>query len=73
MARPGGAAGAGRGRPPLLAAADCFERISQANKSLILKGARAVHAGRPLDAAALLAQMGEDWVRGMDLLQSALA
>ena len=60
------------GRPQLLAAADCFERISQSNKSLILKGARAVHAGRPLDAAALLAQMSEDWARGMDVLQSAI-
>jgi hypothetical protein len=64
---------AGRGHPQWLEAAACFERIAQANKSLILKGARAVHAGRPLDAAALLAQMGDDWARGMDLLQSALA
>jgi hypothetical protein len=64
---------AGGGHPPMLAAADCFERISQGNKSLILKGARAVHAGRPLDAVALLAQMGDDWASGMDLLQSALA
>jgi hypothetical protein len=63
----------GRGHPELLEAAACFERISQANKSLILKGARAVHAGRPLDAAALLAQMGDDWARGMAVLQTALA
>lgn len=64
---------AGLGQPQLLAAADCFERIAQANKSLILKGARAVHASRPLDAAALLAQMSDDWVRGMDLLLTTLA
>ena len=64
---------AGRGRPQWLEAAECFERISQANKSLILNGARAVHAGRPLDAAALLAQMGDDWARGMAVLQTVIA
>jgi hypothetical protein len=32
-----------------------------------------VHAGRPLDAAALLAQMGDDWARGMAVLQTVIA
>jgi hypothetical protein len=63
---------AGWSPPQLLAAADCFDRIAQSNKSLILKGARAVHAGRPLDAAALTTQMGEDWARGMAALEAAL-
>ena len=49
-------------------AADCLTIASQA-KSLILKGARAAHSGKPLDASAMLDQMAQAWDRAMDRLQ----
>jgi Domain of unknown function (DUF1839) len=63
---------AGFGNPGLIAAADCFEAISQANKALILKGARAVNSGRPLDASPLISEMTLAWDRGMRLLGQCL-
>jgi hypothetical protein len=62
----------GFGRPGLLAAAECFETIAHGNKALILKGARAVNAGRPLDAGALVGDMAQAWDRGMAALKEAL-
>jgi len=44
-------------------------KISEAAKSLILKGARAVNAKRALDATALFEEMAGAWQRGMDLLR----
>lgn len=61
---------AGFDRPFLLDVASCFETIAQGNKALILKGARAVNSGRPIDASALLSDMGQSWERGMDLLDA---
>ena len=55
----------------LAEAAVCFDAISRACKSLILKGARAVHAGRPLAADALLDGMCRAWACGMGLLERA--
>lgn len=46
-------------------AADAFAGCSQAAKALILKGARAVVAGRALDAQALFATMADGWAQGM--------
>jgi hypothetical protein len=63
---------AGFGRPGLLPAADSFEAIAQGNKALILKGARAVNSGRPLDAARLVREMAQAWDRGMAMLGEAL-
>lgn len=63
---------AGFGHPDLLGAADSFEAIAQGNKALILKGARAVNAGRALDAAPLLDEMARHWDVGMDLLGHCL-
>jgi len=63
---------AGFGRAGLLAAADRFEAIAQGNKALILKGARAVNSGRPLDAAPLIEDMAQAWDRGMENLGDAL-
>ncbi|MES2786669.1 MAG: DUF1839 family protein [Pseudomonadota bacterium] len=58
---------------PLSAAAAHFEAISKANKALILKGARSVHTGKPLDVTALTRGMADDWDRGMALVGEALA
>ena len=62
----------GWGHPELMAAAQCFDVICQGNKALIFKGARAVNAGRPLDAGPLILQMGEAWEQGMALLGQGL-
>jgi hypothetical protein len=56
----------------LLPAADSFDAIAQGNKALILKGARAVNSGRPLDAAPLVNDMAQAWDRGMAALGEAL-
>jgi len=63
---------AGFGKPGLAAAAECFEAISQDNKALILKGARAVNSGRLPDTEPLLAGMAQAWNRGMNLLGQCL-
>ena len=58
--------------PRLLLAADCFGAISQSNKTLILKGARAVNTGRALDVSHLVSGMAQDWKQGMTLLDKCL-
>jgi hypothetical protein len=57
----------------LAAAADPFAAIAQANKTLILKGARAVATGKPLNADELLQGMAGDWESGMASLGAVLA
>lgn len=64
---------AGQGDPRLAQAAGSFASIAQANKSLILKGARAVATGKPLNADELLQGMAGDWEQGMGLLGRLLA
>ena len=59
--------------PQLAQAAASFESIAQANKTLILKGARAVATGKPLNADDLLQGMAGDWEQGMGLLGRLLA
>ena len=61
-----------QGYPELAEPAARFEAIGQANKTLILKGARAVNSGRPLAADELLQGMASDWERGMALLAPLL-
>jgi hypothetical protein len=56
---------AGFGHDELVEAAQQFESIAQANKALILKGARAANAGRALDAEGLVAEMAQAWETGM--------
>jgi len=56
---------AGFGRPGLITAADSFDVIAEGSKALILKGARAVHAGRPFDASPLFDSMARAWDSGM--------
>jgi len=55
------------------ASAAAFESISVTSKSLVLKGARAVNSGRPLDVSSSFAQMAQAWSLGMADLQQALA
>ncbi|NPC57358.1 DUF1839 family protein [Caenimonas soli] len=63
---------AGFGHPQLRDAARSFDVISEGNKALILKGARAVHTGRALDASALLGDMARAWDEGMASLDKGL-
>ena len=53
---------------PPQAAIDAFERIAQHAKTLLLKVARAVNSGRPLDARPVLDEMADAWERGMAAL-----
>lgn len=63
---------ADHGHAELGAAAPSFDAISQANKALILKGARSVHTGRPLDASALVGEMAQAWDNGMAAVEHGL-
>jgi hypothetical protein len=62
-----------QGHGDLVDAAHSFDAIGQANKALILKGARAVNSGRPLAADDMLQAMATDWEKGMSALGSVLA
>lgn len=58
---------------PFAVAAQPFDAISQGSKALILKGARAVHTGKPFDAGAPVGSLAQAWDEGMALLARALA
>ncbi len=60
------------GQGELASPAERFNAISQGNKALILKGARAVHTRRPLDAGAMMQEMAQAWDDGMAALDQAL-
>jgi len=64
---------AGLGHDDLAEAAQQFESIAQANKALILKGARAANAGRALDAEGLVAEMAQAWDVGMGRIGQCLS
>jgi hypothetical protein len=53
-------------------AAAAFDSVSSGCKTLILKAARAVNARRPLDAAALFAELSAAWERGLDATSARL-
>lgn len=53
-------------------AIDCFLQIATANKTLILKAARAVSNGKPFDASPVMREMSLAWDRGMRVLGDAL-
>ena len=63
---------AAQGYAELGAAAPSFDAISQANKALILKGARSVHTGKPLDAGALMGDLARAWDEGMAAVEHGL-
>ena len=56
----------------LAPATQAFEQLSAANKTLILKGARATNSRRPLDGAALFEEMAGAWERGMQAMEPLL-
>lgn len=56
----------------LAPAVDSFQAISQGNKALILKLARAVNAKRSLDPAEVFGDMAQAWQRGMDCLATEI-
>jgi hypothetical protein len=53
-------------------AATDFESISNTCKTLVLKGARAVNARRPLDVETPCSAMAAAWDRGMAVLEKCL-
>jgi hypothetical protein len=55
------------------AAAQPFAAISSANKSLILKGARAAATGKSFEPRDATSAMAQAWTQGMALLDEALA
>ncbi len=54
-------------------AIESFEQLSNANKTFILKGARAANSKRPFDGSALFTEMADAWSRGLDAVQERLA
>jgi hypothetical protein len=52
--------------------AACFREISAANKSLILKGARAAATGKLFDAREAMSVMARAWDEGMNLLGASM-
>ena len=62
-----------QGETRLAPAAVAFDTIANGSKTLILKGARAVTSGKPLDVGALLGDMAAAWDRGMDVVASRCA
>ncbi|MEO6030785.1 MAG: DUF1839 family protein [Burkholderiaceae bacterium] len=58
---------AGANAHPSIAA---FELIALQAKTLLLKSARAVNSGRPVDAGALFGEMAQAWERGIAALES---
>lgn len=61
------------GRSDVLAAAAHFDVIAQANKTLILKGARSVATGKALAADELFQSMADAWEQGTGALAAAFA
>lgn len=55
-----------------LPAAVSFEFIAQTCKAMILKAARAVNSGRPLEASAMIEAMAQSWDSGMASAELAL-
>jgi len=57
----------------LAEAADAYARLSAGMKALILKGARAVNAKRPVDFAPLFQAASADWALATERLRAAAA
>lgn len=64
---------AGLGRADLLPAAECFDRIAQGGKPMILKLARVVNTGRPADTGPMVEELALAWDEGMAILDRTLA
>lgn len=61
------------GKHDFSAAAEHFEALSGANKTFILKGARAANSRRSFDAGDLFEAMAQSWAQAMDATASAVA
>jgi len=61
-----------RAHEALPRAASAFLRLSQGCKSFILKGARGVSTGKPLDVTLLFDDMAAAWEEGMAAVEEAL-
>ena len=61
---------AANGEQRLEAAIEAFVKLSNANKTFILKGARASNSRRPFDGSAIFGEMADAWKRGMEVLES---
>jgi hypothetical protein len=53
-------------------AIEAFEQLSNANKTFILKGARAASSRKPFDGSALFTDMANAWARGLDAVAARL-
>lgn len=62
-----------QGYPELSEPAQRFDAIGSTSRTLLLQGARAVRAGRPLAADDLLQGMAGDWEQGMAMLGPLMA
>jgi hypothetical protein len=63
---------ADNGVPGLEAATAAFERISSANKTFILKGARVTNSKKAFDGAPMFEEMAQAWARGTEALIATL-
>jgi hypothetical protein len=61
---------AANGSTGLEAATAAFEHLSQANKTFILKGARATNSRRPLESGPLFDTMAAAWENGLTALDA---
>jgi hypothetical protein len=61
---------AANGEQRLEAAIEAFVKLSNANKTFILKGARATNSRRPFDGSAIFGEMADAWERGMEVLEA---
>ena len=63
---------ADNGVPGLEMATAAFERISSANKTFILKGARVTNSKKAFDGAPMFEEMAQAWARGTEALIATL-
>ena len=53
-------------------ASAAFERISGANKTFILKGARVTNSKKAFDSTPMFEEMAQSWANGINALEAAL-
>jgi hypothetical protein len=61
---------AANGESGLEEAIEAFVKLSDGNKTFILKGARATNSRRPFDGSVIFGEMAEAWTRGMEVLDA---
>jgi hypothetical protein len=58
------------GESGLEEAIEAFVKLSDGNKTFILKGARATNSRRPFDGSVIFGEMADAWTRGMEVLDA---